>query len=406
MDITTSAKKPRAWRSSSRGLLLLAVALLCLGFESAVNAFASGAGRCAAKSGTWRRCSRKDDVAPPDANPQGIENQVWQWRGQQIRYQTLNDHEDGPSVLLIHGLFVNADHWRRNMPALAAAGFRVFALDLVGYGYSSKPSPYGDVAKAFNGEKDRDLDAKEAEIGSADGKSWRRTLVELRHPLGSAYNFYTWSEQVRDFAKEVIQAPETTLVANSIGSITALQAAIDDPDLFNGVYVVNPNFRELHINEQPAFLPPITSAVQSALRNYGKGLYDFLATPPIVTNILKEPYHDPNQVTPELVEVLLNPLLIEGSAEVVFDTLSYSAGPLPEQLLADAGLRCPVRICFGEEDPWTPGPRVQALMRFDSVEEVRPLPGVGHCPHDEAPDVVNPLLIAFVRQLQSSRVAG
>eukprot|EP00971_Amphidinium_carterae_P295006 5857907-Amphidinium_carterae.2 len=62
--------------------------------------------------------------------------------------------QDGPSVLLIHGLFVNADHWRRNMPALAAAGFRVFSLDLVGYGYSSKPSPYGDVAKAFNGEAD------------------------------------------------------------------------------------------------------------------------------------------------------------------------------------------------------------------------------------------------------------
>eukprot|EP00971_Amphidinium_carterae_P075603 1493702-Amphidinium_carterae.1 len=34
--------------------------------------------------------------------------------------------------------------------------------------------------------------------------------------------------------QEVIQAPQTTLVANSIGSITALQAAIDDPGLFNG----------------------------------------------------------------------------------------------------------------------------------------------------------------------------
>ena len=29
--------------------------------------------------------------------------------------------------------------------------------------------------------------------------------------------------------------------------------------------------------------------------------------------------------------MLLTPLLTEGAADVVFDTLSYSAGPLPEQ---------------------------------------------------------------------------
>ena len=35
----------------------------------------------------------------------------------------------------------------------------------------------------------------------------------------------------------------------------------------------------------------------------------------------------------QLVDVLLTPLLTEGASDVVFDTLSYSAGPLPEQLL-------------------------------------------------------------------------
>ena len=30
-------------------------------------------------------------------------------------------------------------HWRRNVNVLAAAGYRVYAIDLVGFGLSSKP---------------------------------------------------------------------------------------------------------------------------------------------------------------------------------------------------------------------------------------------------------------------------
>lgn len=34
----------------------------------------------------------------------------------------------------------------------------------------------------------------------------------------------------------------------------------------------------------------------------------------------------------------------------------------------------------------------------DAVEEFVPLPGVGHCPQDEDPEEVNPLILAFVRR--------
>jgi len=192
---------------------------------------------------------------------------------------------------------------------------------------------------------------------------------------------------------------KVTLVANSIGSISALQAAIDASDRVSGVAIVNPNFRELHVSEQPGFLIPVVSAVQAALRKYGKPLFDSLAKPDTVKQILKEPYYDAEQVTDELVDVLLTPLLTEGSADVVFDTLSYSAGPLPEQQLADPQLKAPVLVCWGEKDPWTPSKRVLGLSRFDSVERVIPLPNVGHCPHDEAPQLVNPLIIDFVQRV-------
>ena len=87
---------------------------------------------------------------------------------------------------------------------------------------------------------------------------------------------------------QVICAPRVTLVSNSIGTISALQApsyiqnastssfprcdtyrispyqaAIDKPELFNGVFVCAPNFRELHVAEQPPLLAPLTSTVQA-----------------------------------------------------------------------------------------------------------------------------------------------
>ena len=78
---------------------------------------------------------------------------------------------------------------------------------------------------------------------------------------------------------------------------------------------------------------PLVKTVQRLLRERGQGLFDALANANTVKNILKEPYAVKDAVTDELVEVLLTPLLTEGAADVVFDTLSYSAGPLPEDQL-------------------------------------------------------------------------
>src|SRR5436309_4152944 len=47
---------------------------------------------------------------------------------------------DGPPVVLLHGFPEFWYSWRHQIPALAAAGFRVIAPDLRGYNLSSKPS--------------------------------------------------------------------------------------------------------------------------------------------------------------------------------------------------------------------------------------------------------------------------
>jgi len=45
----------------------------------------------------------------------------------------------GRPLVLIHG-FGAIGHWRKNIPVLAAGGYQVFALDLLGFGGSDKPA--------------------------------------------------------------------------------------------------------------------------------------------------------------------------------------------------------------------------------------------------------------------------
>jgi pimeloyl-ACP methyl ester carboxylesterase len=50
----------------------------------------------------------------------------------------------GPAVLLIHGFPESWYSWRRQLPALAAAGYRAVAIDVRGYGRSSAPTAIED----------------------------------------------------------------------------------------------------------------------------------------------------------------------------------------------------------------------------------------------------------------------
>ncbi|MEU9581623.1 alpha/beta fold hydrolase [Streptomyces chilikensis] len=52
----------------------------------------------------------------------------------------LVEQGTGPLVLLLHGFPETWYSWRHQLPALAAAGYRAVALDVRGYGRSSKPA--------------------------------------------------------------------------------------------------------------------------------------------------------------------------------------------------------------------------------------------------------------------------
>jgi pimeloyl-ACP methyl ester carboxylesterase len=91
-----------------------------------------------------------------------------------------------------------------------AENFRVFAIDLLGFGASAKPTP---------------------------------GVVE--------YTFETWGQQVADFCREVVGAP-AFLVGNSVGCLVAMQTAVDYADGVRGVALLNCSLRLLHDRRREA----------------------------------------------------------------------------------------------------------------------------------------------------------
>ena len=75
-------------------------------------------------------------------------------------------------------------------------------------------------------------------------------------------------------------------------------------------------------------------------------------------------------------------------------TCSYSSGPLPGPLINDSPV--PVGIVWGAKDPWEKVEWGRKLAEDAGIKEYVELPNVGHCPQDEAPHLVNPLIKAFV----------
>ena len=54
------------------------------------------------------------------------------------------------------------------------------------------------------------------------------------------------------------------------------------------------------------------------------------------------------------------------------------------------------RTCGFDSTEREPVKDGRAYGEFESVDRFIELPGVGHCPMDEAPELINPLLMEFV----------
>lgn len=276
----------------------------------------------------------------------------WQWRGHNIRYTEAGQ---GKPLFLIHGFGACIGHWQKNIPYLAEAGYRVYAMDLLGFGASAKPA----------------LD----------------------------YSLDLWQEQVKDFWTEKINQP-TVFIGNSIGALLSLMLVTNHPKISAGGVLINCagglNHRPDELNLPLRFvMGTFTKLVSSPLT--GKFIFNSVRQKNRIRNTLYQVYRDRNVVTDELVEMLYQPSCDVGAQQVFASVLTAPPGLTPHDLLPN--LQHPLLILWGEDDPWTPikGAKIyQDLAANNDKVDFYSIPVAGHCPHDEKPEIVNQYIISWL----------
>jgi pimeloyl-ACP methyl ester carboxylesterase len=283
-----------------------------------------------------------------------FEKHFWTWQGHKIQYSVMGS---GQPLVLVHGFGASIGHWRKNIPVLAEAGYRVFAIDLLGFGGSDKA--------AIN------------------------------------YSVDLWVELLKDFWTEHIQE-KAVFIGNSIGALISLTVLAEYPEISAGGVLIN---CAGGLNHRPHELNPPLRIVMSSFNRLvnhpitGSFVFNRIRQKNQIRRTLYQVYRDRTAVTDELVDILYQPSCEPGAQRVFASILTAPPGASPNELLPK--VESPLLVLWGAADPWTPisGAKIyeDTAATGKNIKFVA-IPGAGHCPHDEVPDKVNREIIDWLRQ--------
>ena len=294
--------------------------------------------------------------------------QFWNWKNYQIAWQVEgSDNSSEIAIVLIHGFGACKDHWRFNQKVISAIA-PCFALDLVGFGESSKPNS--------------------------------QILYEKNNSKNFNYCFDNWSQQVYDFCQEIVKRP-VLLIGNSIGGVIALNTSKQLSHKCLGIILIDCAQRTMddkRLAEQSLLMRFLRPVIKTFVRTriLSSNIFKNAANPTFIEKVLKIAYPSGNNVDKELIDTLFKPTQCKGAPEAFRGFINLFDDHLAPDLLEN--LNKPVHLIWGEKDPWEPVHEAQKWYEtFNCIKSIDIIPGAGHCPHDEMPEKVNPIINKIIQ---------
>lgn len=264
-------------------------------------------------------------------------------------YEVLGD---GPPVVMVHGIGGGSSvfQYRRNAPVVADAGYRVYALDLLGFGRSSRPEQ-------------------------------RTTQDDL-------------VAQVTAFLEDVVGEP-AVLVANGLSGAHAIRIAAERPDLVSGLALIAPTgYRSLNRPQDASrartydvFANPVVSEVFTGIL-VEEGAQRFF---------LLDAYDDPDSLTEEVLASYDQNLKVEGARWIVF---SFVSGSLDQDV---SGLwpatEQPALLVWGTAPGFSSFEDAEDFVLARPDAQLALLRDAALLPNEERADAFNALLLGFLQRM-------
>ncbi len=243
-------------------------------------------------------------------------------------------------ILLVHGLGGSTYSWRYTVRPLSEAGFRVLAVDLPAFGYSSRQ---------------RGLDHSQRERSAL---LWQ--LLEQEDP-----------------------GQNWILAGHSMGGGTVAAMAMERPQQSEGIVLVAGALFETSRGPVSRILafPPAGRWAEVLVERL------VVREERIRTSLTSAYGRTP---TEEEVRAHLEPLAQPGTAGALLD-LIRTAGNEPLETLKNS--KVPVWAIWGEQDAWVPIDQAVRLQEEIERTELRVVEGARHCPMETHPETFNRILL-------------
>ena len=268
-----------------------------------------------------------------------------------IKIGNINTHywaagDEGPVLILIHGLGRSLETWKLNIDALAQK-HRVYALDLAGFGRSDKP------------------------------------MVQYSVPYLTQF--------VRDFLVSQ-QVDRATIIGNSMGGAIALQMAFSHPEWIHKLILVAPvGFgTELYMGLRLVTVPYI-GEIMTRPHHIGARF------------MLKSIIFDKSLITNEMIDLEFQIAALPGAGNALLATARSFLGikgvkpKFVNSIVSNVHrLKCPTLVIWGKQDKILPVRQAHHAAHKIPNAKLKLLDECGHTPSLEYSETFNSTVLEFL----------
>ncbi len=308
--------------------------------------------------------------------PDWGESKNWFFKDLKVHFRVTGDESNTP-IVLVHGFGASSDHWRCNAEIFASQGYRVYGIDLIGFGRS-----------------EQNLQGK---IKYLDNK--------------------IWAKQLASFLDEIVDVKrngKVILIGNSLGALTAITTLSERPELIKAI-IAAPLPEPIFVNPIRNLFPSCMYKVKSLLIKVFfnlfplKPLVNLISKTKLITLALQSAYFRSILNDNFLKRIVTTPARRPNASKALRSMCigmssreNAAKGPSIVQKIKSLQNRPPILLIWGKQDKLIPVFLAKKLVKLHPWLKLKVIDDAGHCLHDELPTVFNQIVLKWLKNLNTS----
>ena len=314
---------------------------------------------------------------PLMGSPDWGESKYWSYKDLRVHFRVTGKESD-PPIVLIHGFGASSDHWRNNAEIFASEGFRVFGIDLIGF-----------------------------------GKSEQNLQSKIKH-LENQF----WANQLASFLDEIVDIKKNgkvVLIGNSLGALTAITTLSNRPELIKTI-IAAPLPEPVFVNPIKFSFPNWLLKVKSFLIKIVfhlfplKTLVNLISRTKLITFALQSAYFRSISNDIPLQRIVTVPSRRINASKALramcigmSNRPNSAKGPSIIEKIQKLPNRPPILLIWGKQDKLIPIFLAKKLIKLHPWIKLTVINEAGHCLHDELPNHFNQIVMKWLKSLKTSK---